>query len=47
MSERHKLGLRMVLWIARHLLDVDLTDEEKVALKQIATSLNVLREPAP
>ncbi len=47
MSTRYDIGLRILMWIARHLLKgVAISREEQDELKAIATALNVARREA-
>lgn len=44
MDSRQRIGLKLLMWIARHLLDRDLNDPERVELRNLATSLSVMRQ---
>ena len=44
MSNRHEVGLRILMWLARHLLDkANVTPEEQTKLGEIATALTIVR----
>lgn len=44
MGSPRRVGLMILMWIARHLVSGVLTDEERAELRQIATSLHVMTE---
>jgi hypothetical protein len=47
MSSPRRVGLMILMWIARHLLNGGLTEEERAELRQLATSLHVMQQEAP
>lgn len=42
MGSRHQLGLRLLLWVAVHLLEGEVTEAEAKELAAIRTSVAVL-----